>query len=193
MANSKDSCGCDESRRLREQINHLEDSNMKLYAGRDCPNCGVRVEMHTESDLVLIKQSVLDELTRIKETSIPVASAGEGRKLKQAIELARREGTIEGENEFARWIDRKGAIILDSGEDEKAVDALQRYRAYCRRGVQILFLKEDMKYLLKVIDNLKNFKLPISEGLDPTFYATLSYEGDLAIAQRIEEIRGRLG
>lgn len=65
-------------------------------------------------------------------------------------------------------------------------------KAYCRRGVEILFLKEEMKYLLKVIDNQRQFKLPISEGLDPTFYATLSYEGDLAIAQRIEEIRGRI-
>jgi hypothetical protein len=69
-----------------------------------------------------------DELKRLKETSIPVASAGEGRKLKHAIEQAKREGIIEGENEFARWIDRKGAIIFDSGEDETAVDALQRYR-----------------------------------------------------------------
>jgi hypothetical protein len=66
-------------------------------------------------------------------------------------------------------------------------------KAYYRRGVQILFLKEEMKYLLKVLDNLRQFKLPISEGLDPTLYATLSYEGDLAIAQRIEEIRGRVG
>ena len=66
-------------------------------------------------------------------------------------------------------------------------------KAYCRRGVQILFLKEDMKYLLRVVDNLKNFNLPISEGLDPTCYATLSYEGDLEIAKRIEEIRGRVG
>lgn len=61
-----------------------------------------------------------------------------------------------------------------------------------RRGAQILYLKEDIKYLLKVIDNLKNFRLPISLGLDPTMYATLSYEGDLAIANRIEEIRGKL-
>ena len=65
-------------------------------------------------------------------------------------------------------------------------------KVYCRRGVEILFLKEEMKYRLKVIDNLRQFKLPISEGLDPTMYATLSYEGDLAIAQRIEEIRGRV-
>jgi len=61
------------------------------------------------------------------------------------------------------------------------------------RGLEIRYLKEDMNYLLKVLDYLKNFKLPISEGLDPTMYATLSYAGDLATAQSIEEIRGRLG
>jgi uncharacterized protein (UPF0216 family) len=66
-------------------------------------------------------------------------------------------------------------------------------KAYCRRGVEILFLKEEIKFLLKVIDNGRQFKLPISLGLDPTMYATLSYEGDLAIAKRIEEIRGRIG
>jgi hypothetical protein len=66
-------------------------------------------------------------------------------------------------------------------------------KGYIRRGAEILYLKEDIKYLLKVLDNLRQFKLPISEGLDPTMYATLSYEGDLAIAQRIEAIRGRLG
>jgi hypothetical protein len=52
-------------------------------------------------------------------------------------------------------------------------------------------LREDSKYLLGIVDNGKQFTLPILKGLDPTFYATLSYEGDLAIAQRIEEIRGR--
>jgi hypothetical protein len=52
---------------------------------------------------------------------------------------------------------------------------------------------EDLAYLLGVIDNGKQFTLPILKGCDPTFYATLSYEGDLAIAQRIEEIRGRVG
>jgi hypothetical protein len=143
MAETIEICGCDESKWLRaraekaeaelasarSQINHLEDSNMKLYAGRDCPNCGVRVEMHTESDLVLIKQSVLDELNRIKETSIPVASAGEGRKLKHAIEQAKREGIIEGENEYAAWLVRKGGeIVYDEGGNESAKEALHRYR-----------------------------------------------------------------
>lgn len=46
----------------REEVYHLEDCNRKLYAGRNCPNCGVRVEMHVESDLVLIKESVLTAL-----------------------------------------------------------------------------------------------------------------------------------
>ncbi len=65
-------------------------------------------------------------------------------------------------------------------------------KAYNRRGVQIQILKGDIKYLLQVIDNLRQFKLPISLGLDPTMYATLSYEGDLEIAKRIEEIRGKV-
>jgi hypothetical protein len=43
------------------------------------------------------------------------------------FESARRAGIIEGENEFARWLDRKGHVVTD-GDDEKAVDALQRYR-----------------------------------------------------------------
>ena len=65
-------------------------------------------------------------------------------------------------------------------------------KGYIRRGIQINYLKEDLKYLLKVLDNLRTFRLPISLGLDPTMYATLSYEGDLEIAKRIEEIRGKI-
>jgi hypothetical protein len=56
-----------------------------------------------------------DELKRLKEMSI------------HAIEQAKREGIIEGENEYARWLDRKGHVVTD-GDHEKAVNALYRYR-----------------------------------------------------------------
>lgn len=65
-------------------------------------------------------------------------------------------------------------------------------KGYIRRGMEIISLKQDIEYLLKVLENLRTFKLPISLGLDPTMYATLSYEGDLEIAKRIEEIRGKI-
>lgn len=47
--------------------------------------------------------------------------------LEKALATATREGIIEGENEFARWLDRKGGAFTD-GEVERAVNALQRYR-----------------------------------------------------------------
>lgn len=51
--------------------------------------------------------------------------------------------------------------------------------------------REDISWLLSIVD--RTFKLPVLMGLDPTGYVTLSYKGDLAIAQRIEEIRRRHG
>ena len=51
--------------------------------------------------------------------------------------------------------------------------------------------EEDLLYLLGIVDFY--FKRIVPKGLDPKLYATGSYEGDLEIAQRIEEIRGRSG
>lgn len=51
---------------------------------------------------------------------------------------------------------------------------------YARRG-------EDIKYLLSFAPND-----PTPEGLDPTFYHTLTYEGDKKIESRVSKIRAAL-
>jgi hypothetical protein len=58
-----------------------------------------------------------------------------------------------------------------------------------RRGLQIMKLEEDVKYLLGIVDYY--FKRIVPKGLDPTAYVTLTYEGDKEISDRIEEIRRR--
>lgn len=58
---------------LKSTIFHLEECNMKLYAGRDCPNCGKRVNMHTESDLVLTRQKDLETAMQMKRSLVEVA------------------------------------------------------------------------------------------------------------------------
>lgn len=55
---------------------------------------------------------------------------------------------------------------------------------------EALQLREDIKFLLGVIDN--TFPKFIPRGLGPTGYYTSTYEGDLQIADRIREIKERV-
>ena len=73
-------------------------------------------------------------------------------------------------------------------------DAVLRGTVECPECVEKLVskLQEDCRYLLAIVTNTRHFTLPVPSGLDATFYATLSYEGDLAIAKHVEEIRESL-
>lgn len=89
----------------------IEDLRAALAAAR-----GVVDDM-TEHQIVLT-----DEIARLKEKPREEPS-----HIERLVESARRKGIVDGENEYARWLDRKGGAFTD-GEVEKAVNALQRYR-----------------------------------------------------------------
>jgi len=46
--------------------------------------------------------------------------------------------------------------------------------------------KEDVEFLLSFVPT---WALEVEEGLFPTFYGTLSYEGDLKVKKRIDLIK----
>jgi len=54
-----------------------------------------------------------------------------------------------------------------------------------------LDIKNDIKFLLSFAPREEPEDLP--RGLDPTFYFTLSYEGDMEIAKRIKNIEVKYG
>lgn len=46
--------------------------------------------------------------------------------------------------------------------------------------------ESDIGFLLSFVPD---WALIVPEGLDPTFYGTLSYEGDLVVKERVDKIR----
>jgi len=57
----------------------------------------------------------------------------------------------------------------------------------CLEG--LLTLRDDLRFLLSLLDSWEK-KPP--EGLDPTFYHTLTYEGDMEIWKKVEAIRAKV-
>jgi hypothetical protein len=47
---------------------------------------------------------------------------------------------------------------------------------------------EDYKFLVNVASNLLRPDKPVHKHLDPTFYHTLTYEGDMALIEQLENI-----
>ena len=50
---------------------------------------------------------------------------------------------------------------------------------------------EDVRFLLSFVPEHLKDKSKIEEGMLPMFYTTLSYEGDLKLAEQVEKIRQR--
>jgi hypothetical protein len=106
MADSKEPCGCDESKSLHKEIERLiaRLENIHRILADGCES----IYMDTERLAAGVMELFKDYRRRV--------SCGTDVK---------RAGIIEGENEFARWLDRKS---IPDGDDEKAVNALARYR-----------------------------------------------------------------
>ena len=53
-------------------------------------------------------------------------------------------------------------------------------------------LREALRFTLNAAENLYKPDAPLSRGLDPTFYHTLSYEGDLKLIEKTKRARAAL-
>ena len=58
-----------------------------------------------------------------------------------------------------------------------------------RKEAKLERVKADARFLLQFVPNWAENML---KGLDPTFYGTLTYEGDMEIKTRIDSIRALL-
>ena len=51
---------------------------------------------------------------------------------------------------------------------------------------------EDIMWLVRALKNFYPFKGDLPKGMDPTFYQTLSYEGDKELLDKFDEIKSRM-
>ncbi len=82
----------------------------------------------------------------------------------------------------------------DKKETDKIVSSLlqkiKKNKEELRHGEKVKRMNKDIKFLLSFVPR---WALVVPEGLDPTFYGTLTYEGDLEVQGRVLDIINKAG